>query len=119
MKLDISAVHYELSEKLEAYVTRKCHRLETYIPRAARESAHVVVRVKQAGGKGAPKRTCDITLHLPHENLQASETTQHMYAAVDIAVAHVQHQLAEYKARHGRMTLRQQLRRRFRRSSEP
>jgi ribosomal subunit interface protein len=114
MKLELSGIDYTISPKLHLYAEKKVQKLEKYVPRSARASAHVEVRLKQKLVKGVNHSTCEITLHLPHENLQASETTQHMYAAVDVATAHLRNQIASYKEKYMPAKLRHRLRSRFR-----
>jgi len=118
MKIELTGVHYDISEKLHVYAAKKLNRLEKYVPRAARESAHAEVRLRQVQVKGVSRSTCEITLHLPHENLQATETTLNMYSAIDISTAHMQQQIAGYKEKYSVATLRHRLKRRFRSNTQ-
>lgn len=102
MKLVVSAEKFEIGPELQKYTQKKLDSLERYIPKLARESAHIEVRYKQENLKNKKHSTCELTLHLPHGNLFACETTQHMYAALDIATAHIREQIVAYKAKHGR-----------------
>jgi putative sigma-54 modulation protein len=115
VELSITAKHVELSERLEKYVRGKVSKLEKYVPRAARSDIRVEVRLVQKAAEGAPGCACELTLHLPQVTLVASETTQHIYAAVDVAVAHVGEQLKTYKAKHAPGSLRKRTRRRMNR----
>lgn len=100
MKMTLTTSGVELDEELEKYAERKVQALEKYIPRAARESAHAEVRLKRTERKGKPDCTCDITLRLPKEALHNKESTGHLYAAIDIATAHLHEQILKYKATH-------------------
>ncbi len=113
----ITSEKFELTPKLERYIRKKVKELEKYIPRAARESAQADVRLKQSPSKTKQSATCDLTLYLPKAALHARETTEHMYAAFDVAVASVQHQIAEYKSKHEPARLRHKIGRAFGRGS--
>ncbi len=107
------------SPKLEKYVHQKLQGLEKYIPRAARESAQIEVRLKQTGAQDKQINTCDLTLLLPTASLHARETTGHMYAALDVATANIHHQITEYKSRHEPATLRHRLGKAFGKGQYP
>ncbi len=113
----ITSEKFELTPKLERYIRKKVKELEKYIPRAARESAQADVRLRQSPSKTKQTATCDLTLYLPKAALHARETTEHMYAAFDVAVASVRHQIAEYKTKHEPARLRHKLGRAFGRGS--
>jgi ribosomal subunit interface protein len=102
LKIVLTTEKFELEPELQKYAQKKLNGLERYVPKSARESAHIEVRFKQENLKNKKHSTCELTLHLPHENLFARETTQHMYAAVDIAAAHIREQIVSYKAKHTR-----------------
>jgi ribosomal subunit interface protein len=110
VELSITAKHVELSERLEKYVHGRVSKLEKYVPRVARDDTRIEVKLSQENSKGAPSCVCEIALHLPQVNLVASETTRHIYAAVDVAVAHVREQLKTYKAKRVPRPLRERLR---------
>ncbi len=102
LKNVVTAEKFVLNSDLQKYTQKKIDGLEKYIPKHARLSAHTEVRFLQEHAKDKKQSVCEITLHLPHENLFASETTGHMYAALDIATAHIQAQLRTYKAKYGK-----------------
>lgn len=106
LKSVVQAEKFELNPELQKYTRKKLNGLEKYIPKKAREAAHMDVRFKQLQKKDKKQSTCELTLHLPHANLFAKETTQHIYAALDIATAHIHEQLVAYKAKYGRAGLR-------------
>ncbi|MFA5004152.1 MAG: ribosome-associated translation inhibitor RaiA [Candidatus Saccharimonadales bacterium] len=101
LKLTIEGVHINLDGDLEKYANKKIGGLEKYVPKRARESAHAEVILKRVPSKDKNKFCCEITLHLPHEILNCKETTQHLYAAIDVASAKARHQLQKYKDEHG------------------
>lgn len=101
IKLTIEGVHINLDSDLEKYATKKIGGLEKYIPKRARESAHAEVILKRVPSKDKNKFLCEITIHLPHEVLNCKETTQHLYAAIDVSSAKAQNQLRKYKDEYG------------------
>ncbi|TAH32169.1 ribosome-associated translation inhibitor RaiA [Candidatus Saccharibacteria bacterium] len=113
LKVVITGEKFELTPKIERYIQKKMKTLEKYIPRAARESAQAEVRLKQSPSKTKQSATCDLTLYLPKASLHAKETTEHMYAAFDITIANIQHQVAEYKTKHEPARLRHKISRAF------
>ena len=113
LKVVITGEKFELTPKIERYIQKKMKSLEKYIPRAARESAQAEVRLKQSPSKIKQSATCDLTLYLPKASLHAKETTEHMYAAFDVAVASIQQQIAEYKTKHEPARLRHKIGRAF------
>ena len=109
----VSAEGFDLVPKLQKYTAGKVKDIEKYIPRKSREAAVLAIHFKLSR-KGRDK-TCTLALQLPHETLSTSETTSHMYAALDIATVELRRQLAEYKGRHSKYGLRHRLARRLRR----
>jgi putative sigma-54 modulation protein len=117
-KLEISGVHMTVGDDLQKYVTKKLGRLDKYISRHARESAHAEVKLKEGRGKGAEQRTCEVVVYLPHETFTISESTVNIFAAVDIVEEKLKHQLRKYKEKHAGPKLRQRLLARLKRQPE-
>ncbi len=116
-KFDISSVHTTVDEKLQKYITKKLGRLDRYIPRGSRGSAHAEVRLKESTSLKHDSQkfqcTCEVTLHLPHEVINVSESTLNMYAAVDIVEAKLKQQIMKYKQTHTSGGLHRRLAARF------
>lgn len=100
MKLEINSIHYKVDKKLHDYVIKKIEKLERYMPRHARESAHIEVFLKEAKIKEKKECTCEVVIHLPKETLTTKETTRNMFAAVDIVEAKLKNLLRKYKDLH-------------------
>jgi ribosomal subunit interface protein len=95
--------------KLKKYCSSKIKDLEKYIPRFARESAHIDARFElEAEGR---KKFCRLSLTLPEATLVAHESADHVYSALDIASAELKRQLTDYKMRHSKQSLRSRLKR--------
>ncbi len=99
-KFEVSGVHTIINEQLHKYVNKKLGRIDKYLPRQSRQSAHMEVRLKEEKQAGKKLYTCDITLYLPHETIKMSETTLNMFAAVDIVHAKLKQQVERYKQSH-------------------
>ncbi|HEV7454730.1 MAG TPA: ribosome-associated translation inhibitor RaiA [Candidatus Saccharimonadales bacterium] len=115
-KIEIDGVHMTVDDDLRKYVLKKIARLDKYIPRHARTSAHMEVKLKEGKNKGKNERTCEVLIHLPHENITVNETTINIYAAVDIAEEKLKAQLHKYKELHADPRLRQRMLARLKRS---
>lgn len=100
MKIYFSAESFSLTPELEKYASGKAMNLARRLPRKIRAGADCRVQFTQRRHKGVKFNTCSVSLQLPGDELRAAETTQHMYAALDIAVVHIEQQIREYEARH-------------------
>ncbi len=120
-RFEINSVHGTIDDKLHKYITKKIGGLDRYIPRGGRNSAHAEVMVKEEKSlkhdSHKSQSTCEVTLHLPHEVINVSESTINMYAAVDIVEAKLKHQISKYKQLHASGALHRRLANRFLRKS--
>lgn len=105
MKTLYSAEGLELTGELTKYANGKSAHLARKIPRRLRSKAACKVSFGQTASSEHKLNTCRIVLTLDDTELRAEETTQHMYAALDIAAVHIEQQLAEYIHTHRRQGL--------------
>jgi putative sigma-54 modulation protein len=112
-KLEIAGVHMEVNDDLRKYVFKKIGKLDKYMPKSAREAAHVEVKLKERTAKGKNERTCEVVVYLPKEAITVVDTTINMYAAVDIAEEKLKARLRKYKSLHDTPHLKQRLLGRF------
>lgn len=99
-KMEINGIHTNVDDDLRKYVTKKIGRMDRFIPRRARESAHAEVKLKEAMIKTKKQCTCEVVLFLPKETLTTKESTINMYAAIDIVETKLKNQLKKYKDKH-------------------
>lgn len=97
IKLEVSAVHFDMDAKLKAYVERKIGKLDKYVPRAMRQALHGKVVLTEEDGKSKNRFTAEVLITLPHGVATAKDSTINIYAAIDIAEAKVKAQLVKYK----------------------
>jgi putative sigma-54 modulation protein len=108
-KLEISGEHYEVDANLRKYITRKIGRLDKYLSRHSRESAHLEIRLKEEKANGKKQCVANVTLHLPKETIVVKESTLNMYAAIDIIQAKLKQQMQRYKDLHSNGKLHRKL----------
>lgn len=109
MKLEISGLHTQITNKQRKYIERKIGGLDKYLPRHQKDSAHAEVRIKESKIKQQKHLTCEVAMRLPHETLVVSETTVNTFAAVDIVETKLKLALKKYKDKHASPKLRQRL----------
>ncbi len=99
-KLELSANGVDLTDDIKKYVDRKIGRLDRFMSRHARKSAHAEVKLKQERSKKKDKQMAEVILHMPGETLTAKESTLNIFAAIDIVEAKLKNQLKKYKDKH-------------------
>jgi ribosomal subunit interface protein len=97
LKIQINGVHDVAGEDIQKYITKKISKLDKYIPKAARTSAHAEVFLRESNIKDKKQCTCEVVMHLPNDMFAVKETTINIYAAVDIVEAKLKNQLNRYK----------------------
>lgn len=98
-KIEIAGIHYKVEDDIKKYVERKVGKLDRYMPKSARESAHAEVKLFEET-KGRDKYSAEIILHFKNGNLTAKDSTQNMFAAVDIVEAKIRNQLKKHHDKH-------------------
>lgn len=99
-KLEIAGEHYTVDANLRKYIIRKIGRLDKYLNRHSRESAHMEVRLKEHKEGGKKQCVASVTLRLPNETINIKEATLNMYAAIDIVQVKLKQQIQRYKDLH-------------------
>lgn len=115
-RLEISGVHTKLTNDTEMYVHKKIGTLDKYVPKNAKSSLHVEVKLKQSKAKNRPAHTCEVITHLPHESITTVAKDRTILAAIDEAEAKLKLQLKKYKEKHGGPRLHRRVLRRLKRS---
>jgi len=104
-KMEIDAIHGEVTDEVKKYVQKKIGKLDKYMPRHARESAHAEVKLILAKAKEKRLLTCEVILFLPHDVITTKETTMNMFASIDIVETKLKNQLKKYKEKHSSLNI--------------
>ncbi|HUY53181.1 MAG TPA: ribosome-associated translation inhibitor RaiA [Candidatus Dormibacteraeota bacterium] len=115
LKIQVNGVHNVVGEDILKYVTKKITKLEKYIPKHARFSAHAEVFLKEFDTRGKKQCTCEVVMHLPNDVFAIEETTINIYAAVDIVETKLKNQLRRYKQKNSKKSKTTRLIRAFKR----
>ncbi len=99
-RIDKSGTNLGLDDDVARYIDRKIGRLDRYIPRAARKTAHATVTIRETSNQSGNKYQCEVIIRLPGETITAKESTLNKFAAVDIVEAKLKNQLRKYKTTH-------------------
>lgn len=117
--IDIAGLKYAVNDKTKQYVQRKIGRLDRYLPRHARKSATVDVKLRQINHDYGNKYEAEVILNLPDKRLLAKDSTTNMMAAIDIVEAKLVAQLRKYKQATAPHAGHRRLLGRFKRSFTP
>ncbi len=99
-RLEITGVHLEVGADLKKYVMRKIGKLDSYMPRQARESAHADIKLKTSKAKNKLSHACEVILHLPGETFRLKESAKTIFGAVDTVETKLKIHLKKYKDLH-------------------
>jgi len=95
--IDITGIQYNVSEKMQKYVTDRVGKLDRYVPAHARKSLVADVKLRQVNRDHGNKYEAEVILKVPEKTIIAKDTTMNMHAAVDIVEAKLIAQLRKYK----------------------
>ena len=116
--MEITGKKINLTPELQKYITRKIGKLDKYLPRQAKESAHSEVVMKESTkGKGKKTYTCEVILRVPQETITVSQSTINPFAAVDIAEDTLKNRIRKYKEKHGTQRLHKRVLAKMRRQT--
>jgi putative sigma-54 modulation protein len=95
--IEITGIKYDVDDTTKKYVMKKIGKLDRYLPKHARESVHVEVRLKEVNRANGNKYEAEVTINVPDKTVTAKDSTLNMLAAVDIVEAKIVSQLRKYK----------------------
>lgn len=101
IKLQITGRHYELNQKIIAYVEKKLGGLDKYLPRNSRDGlfGQVVLELDESHTQDG-QCICEAHFEVKGERLQAKDAAINMYAAIDICEQKLKSQVLTYKSKH-------------------
>lgn len=117
--IDIAGMKYEVNDKTKQYVGRKIGRLDRYLPRHARKTVTVDVKLRQVNRNHGNKYEVEVILNVPDKRLLAKDSATNILAAIDIVEAKLASQLRKYKQSTAPHVGRRRLLGRFKRSFSP
>jgi putative sigma-54 modulation protein len=97
-KIELAAIHINANDDIRKYARKKIAKLDDYMPRHARKSAHAEIKIEEFKAKNKKQCTAEVTIYIPGEVITARETTVNMYAAIDIVEEKLKTQLRRYKS---------------------
>ncbi len=115
--LEITGKKTKVTPDLQKYITRKIGKLDRYLPRHARESAHAEVIMKESSSKGKKTYTCEVILKVPQDTITVTQATINPFAAIDIAEDTLKNRIRKYKETHGTQRLHKKVLARMRRQT--
>ncbi|MDQ3159193.1 MAG: ribosome-associated translation inhibitor RaiA [bacterium] len=110
-KMEVTGINYDVSDDLQKYIEKKLGRMDRFIPKNARESAHMEVKLKEGNSKNKNKQySCEVVLFLPKNAIRIEdEPTINMFAAVDIVETMLKNRLKKYKEKHTKKSVSRKL----------
>lgn len=96
-QIQVTGIAYEVDENTKKYVTKKIGHLDKYLPKHARKTASVEVRLEQVDHDHGNKYEAEVKINLPGKVVTATDSTGNMMAAIDIVEKKILTQLHEYK----------------------
>lgn len=95
--IKVAGIAYNIDEVTRKYVIKKIGRLDRYLPRHARKSVSVDVKIEQVNHDHGNKYQAEIIMNIPGVLITAKDSTGNVLAAVDIVEAKIRAQLRDYK----------------------
>jgi len=95
--IKVNGIAYDVDDTTRKYVIKRIGHLDRYLPRHARESVSVEVKLEQVDHAHGNKYEAEVILYIPGKLITASDSTSHMLAAVDIVEEKIRSQLRDYK----------------------
>lgn len=93
MKINVRGNNIDVTEALRDFVEKKVSRLEKYFDDASSAQANVALSVQRDEHK------VEVTIPFPRLLVRAEETSEDMYASVDLVVQKLERQIRKYKTR--------------------
>jgi putative sigma-54 modulation protein len=95
--INLSGISYEINDTTRKYVEKRVKQLEKYVPRHARQSLSVEVKLAEVNHDKGNKYEVEMVFTLPGKTIVAKDKTNNILAAVDIVEAKIKSQLLDYK----------------------
>ena len=113
--IQVTGVHTKLTDEEEMYIDKKIASLDKFIPKKARESTKVEIKIKHAKSKTKDRYNCEAIFRLPRSAITVNEKGETILASIDIVENKLKIQLKKYKDTHGVNRIHKQFIRRLKR----
>lgn len=117
--INITCISYDIDNATRKYVFKKLGNLDKYLPRSAKKSVSIGVKLMDISTKrnhDEQKYEAEITLQMPGKLINAKGLSHLMLSAIDAAEAKAQTQLRDYKQKNIAHIGRRGIMSRFKRS---
>lgn len=94
MNFNIRGENIEVTVALRDYIEKKVSKITKYFSENLKANAHVNIKVNKQN-----KHKVEITIPLKELVLRAEETTEDMYASIDLVVNKLERQIRKYKTK--------------------
>lgn len=95
--MQVTGVNYEVDKNTHKYAIKRIGRLDRYLPKHARKTVSVTVKLSQVNHDHGNKYEAEAIMHVPGKVLTAKDSTSNIMAAIDIVEAKLLSQLHDYK----------------------
>jgi ribosomal subunit interface protein len=95
--IQVTGIAYEVDDKTRKYVIKRIGSLDRYLPKHARKSVSVEVKLEQVDHDHGNKYEVEVNLDVPGKIITAKDSAGNILAAIDIVETKLQSQLREYK----------------------
>ena len=96
-QIKISGIAYEVDDATRKYALKRIGRLDSYLPRHARKTVSAEVKLQQVNHDHGNKYEAEVLLSIPGSLITAKDSTNNIFAAIDIVEAKIRSQLRDYK----------------------
>ncbi len=96
-QIKVSGIAYEVDDTTRKYAIKRIGRLDSYLPRHARKSVSAEVKLEQVNHDHGNKYEAEVLLSIPGSLITAKDSTNNIFAAIDIVEAKIRSQLRDYK----------------------
>jgi putative sigma-54 modulation protein len=96
-QIKVSGIAYEVDDATRKYAIKRIGRLDSYLPRHARKTASAEVKLQQVNHDHGNKYEAEVILGIPGSLITAKDSTNNIFAAIDIVEAKIRSQLRDYK----------------------
>jgi len=95
--IDITGIHYDVSDKMQKYVIDKVGKLDRFLPPHARKTLVADVKLRQVNRDHGNKYEAEVILTTAEKTIVAKDSTMNMHAAIDIVEEKLAAQLRKHK----------------------